>query len=48
MFQVGPEDEQTLLDKEQTTLFHHMVAQLLLVMSRARKYIKMDIVFLYT
>ena len=46
LFQVSPEEKQTLLDKERATAFHHTVAQLVFVTSRARKQIKMAIAFL--
>ena len=46
LFQVNPEEKQTLLDQERATAFHHTVAQLIFFMSRARKDIKMDIAFL--
>ena len=48
LFWFNSEDERKLLDKERATSFLHMVTQLLLFMSGARKYIKMDIAFLYT
>ena len=48
MFQVRPEDDQTLLYKEQATQFHQTMPQLLFDTSRARKYIKMAIDFLRT
>ena len=48
LFQVSPEDERTLLDEDQATAFHHTVAQLLCVPSRATKDINMDIAFLCT
>ena len=46
LFQVKPEDEWTILNEEQVTSFHHMVAQMLFVVSRSSKDINMDIVFL--
>ena len=46
LFQVSPEENQTLLDKERETAFHHTLAQLIFFISRARKEIKMDIAFL--
>ena len=46
LFQVSTEEKQTLLDKEWATAFHHTVAQLVFVTSRARKQIKMAIAFL--
>ena len=45
LFQVSPEEKQTLLDKERATAFHHTVAHLVFVTSRARKHIKMAIAF---
>ena len=42
LFQVRPEDEQTLLNKDQATVFHHTVVHLLYSMSRSRKDINMD------
>ena len=45
MFQVSHEENQTLLDKQRATAFHHTVAQLIFFMSRSRKYIKMAIDF---
>ena len=47
LFQVRPEDYQTLLNKERATELYHMVAWLLFFMSRARKDIKISINFLY-
>ena len=46
MFKVRPEDKQTLIDKDKEAAFHHTVAQLVFVTSRARKQIKMAIAFL--
>ena len=46
MFKPRPEDEQTLINGEQATAFHHTVAQLIFFASRARKDIKMKINFL--
>ena len=46
LFQVRPEEDQKLLDKEQATESHHTVAQLLFVMPRAKKDTNMDINFL--
>ena len=46
LFNVRPEDERTILNEEQTTEFHHVVAQLIFVTSRGRKYIKTTINFL--
>ena len=48
MLQVRPEDERALLNEERETTFCHTVAQLLFVMYRARKDIKMAISFLCT
>ena len=48
MFQVSREDKQTLLNKEQEIALHRTVAQMLFVMSSARKDIKMDISILCT
>ena len=48
IFQVSPEYDHTLLNKERETAFHHTVAQLLFFMSRAMKDIKMTIDFLCT
>ena len=45
MFQAMPEDDQTLLDEEGATAFHHMVAQLQYFTSSASKAIKMAISF---
>ena len=41
LFQVRPEDERTLLNEERATEFHHMAAQLLFILLRASKDIKM-------
>ena len=48
MFQFRPEENQTLLDEKRETAFHHTVAQLLFVTSRARKDVNMAIDFLCT
>ena len=48
LFQVRPEGERTLLDKERATSSHHTVAHLLFVTSRAMKYTRMAIAFLCT
>ena len=47
MFQVSPDNERTLLEKERATELQHTVAQLIFVTSRSRKYIKMAIDFLF-
>ena len=46
LFQVRPEEERMLLDEERTAEFHHMLAQLLFVTSRARWQITIVIPFL--
>ena len=48
MFQVSPDNERALLEKERATELQHTVAQLIFVTSRSRKYIKMAIDFLFT
>ena len=48
MFQVRPEDYQTLINKERETELHHTVARLIYLMSRAKKDIKTSIDFLCT
>ena len=48
MFQVRPEDYQTLINKERETELHHTVARLIYFMSRAKKDIKTSIDFLCT
>ena len=45
IFQVRPEYERTLLDKERSPVFHHTVAQLIFVTPMARKYINVSIAF---
>ena len=46
LFQVIPEYNLTILDEERAKAFHHTVAHLILVMSRAMQDIKMAIAFL--
>ena len=48
LFQVRPEDERMILNKERSTASHHTMAQLLFVTSRARKDTKMAITLLCT
>ena len=36
LFEVKPEDERKILERERETAFHHMVTQLLFFMSRSR------------
>ena len=48
LFQVRPEDERMILNKERSTASHHTMAQLLFVTSRARKDTKMAIYLLCT
>ena len=48
IFQVSPEYDHTLLNKERETAFHHTVVHLLFFTSRSKKDINMDFAFLCT
>jgi hypothetical protein len=48
LFDVRPNKERVLLDEEQVRAFHHVVAQLLVSSSRARKDIQLAVSFLTT